>query len=662
MRILSILTFQFIFLSGQLFSQKPDMKYGKVPAEDLAMTVYPLDTSAAAVVLWDFGETSFDIGNSGHWEVYFKRHKRIKILKRSGFGQGDIAIPFYSSDNFENIRDKKAQVVSPSGEVVEIPKNEFFVEKVDERFSRLRFSCPNLQVGSVIEYIYELVSKGIFSLPEWYFQEEIPVRWSELRLQIPEYFHYVFLSQGGAYDISEHTFTNDAIHLPADNYQLARDASVKVNINRFVRKDMPALKEESFITTMDDYYARMRMQLSRIQYPGAVGEEIMTTWPKLAEELMERKDFGAQISKKGNFKKAWEAVSPRLAGGISQTEKAHAIYQFVNENINSEGLGGVMARGSLDDCFEKKSGRQNEMNLLMIALLREAGIESYPLLVSTRGHGRTFELYPFIEQFNHLLAFAVVDGNELLLDAGEPFRPMGYPDVASLNGSGWLVDKEKSEWVKVPPVQSSETFFLNMALDETGGLSGTVIQSSDGYSAAYEREQLHNQPDGSHFKAFILESYPDALVDSLLFEKQADLDKALRATAKCSLPNMAMVNGDFIYLAPALFSSFKENPLKLENRIYPVDYPYPYKERIVFNLSLPEGYIVEEMPEPMNIVLPNDGGSFKFQMSDQGANLQMVSTVQINQLHYEPTEYASLRNFFSLLSAKMGEQLVLKKA
>ncbi len=445
MRILSLLTIQFFLFTGQVFSQKPDTKFGKVPAEDLAMTVYPLDTSAAAVVLWDFGEISFDIGASGHWECNFYRHKRIKILKQAGFDEGDISVPFYSEDGAESVQNKRAVVISPRGEETEVPKKEFFVEKANERYSRLRFTCPNLQVGAVIDYSYQIVSKSIFALPEWYFQENIPVRWSELRLQIPEYFNYVFLSQGGHYDITEQSDRYDNVHLPSDRYLPARDARVRVNINRYVRKDMPALKEESFITTMDDYYARMRMQLSNVNYPGLKTEEVMSNWPKLAEELLGMKNFGDQFLKKGNFKNAWEAVLPKLSGGNSQMEKANIIYQFINDNFDVDGISGVFVRESLDQCFEKKSGMQHELNLLLIALMREAGIEAHPVLVSTRWHGKMFELYPFIEQFNHVLAFAALDGKELLLDAGNPFRPIGLPGIPALNGGGWLVDKNKPE-------------------------------------------------------------------------------------------------------------------------------------------------------------------------------------------------------------------------
>lgn len=124
---------------------------------------------------------------------------------------------------------------------------------------------------------------------------------------------------------------------------------------------------------------------------------------------------------------------------------------------------------------------------------------------------------------------------------------------------------------------------------------------------------------------------------------------------------MAQVSGDFIYLTPAMFTAFEENPFKLETRTCPVDIPYPMSERIILNLTVPAGYVIEDMHEPVRMSLPDNGASFQFQLSQKGTQFQMISTLKINKLRYEPEEYAGLRNFFSLIAEKFGEQLVLKK-
>ena len=130
------------------FSQEMNMKFGKIPKEELAMTTYDLDSSAAAVILGDYGylEIVFlneDIG------YRFTRHRRIKILNRAGFEKGNISIPYYSKGRQEKVNSIKVRVFAPDGTKSEVAKSEIFDEEVNKYWSRKRFTCPNLQVGSV---------------------------------------------------------------------------------------------------------------------------------------------------------------------------------------------------------------------------------------------------------------------------------------------------------------------------------------------------------------------------------------------------------------------------------------------------------------------------------------------------------------------------------
>ena len=119
---------------------------------------------------------------------------------------------------------------------------------------------------------------------------------------------------------------------------------------------------------------------------------------------------------------------------------------------------------------------------------------------------------------------------------------------------------------------------------------------------------------------------------------------------------------DFIYFSPSIYNSFEENPFKLEERVYPVEIPYPFTEQFVFNLDLPEGYVVEELPEPTRVVLPNKGGSFLYMVKQNGQRLQIIRKIKVSQLEFTPEEYTAIKTFFDLIVAKNEAQIVLKKA
>ena len=89
--------------SLSLHAQKAPVKWGKVDESDLKMAVYEADTAAAAVILCDYGELSVDLGD-GNLRYVFDHHRRIKILKRSGFEYADVSIPFHGGQEVGNLK------------------------------------------------------------------------------------------------------------------------------------------------------------------------------------------------------------------------------------------------------------------------------------------------------------------------------------------------------------------------------------------------------------------------------------------------------------------------------------------------------------------------------------------------------------------------------
>ena len=108
-------------------AQKDPIKWGKVPDEELSMKSYEPDTSAPALVLADYGNLYFDLSD-GKLKFVRENHRRIKILKRSGFDYGDITIGFHKDG--EKITAFKAHTITPDGETYDLDKSDVFEEKV----------------------------------------------------------------------------------------------------------------------------------------------------------------------------------------------------------------------------------------------------------------------------------------------------------------------------------------------------------------------------------------------------------------------------------------------------------------------------------------------------------------------------------------------------
>lgn len=657
--ILPMLILLFLGIQMTSWGQKAPMKWGKISKEDLAMTVYEPDSSANAVVLADYGELKFNV-SSGDLRYILERHRRIKIINRSGFEEADVTLPYYSHKNYERISDIKAQVFLPNGDRIKLSKDNIFKEEINEYNSRIKLSFPQLVEGCIIEFEYRKSSENISTLEEWYFQENIPIRWSEFRVEIPEWYDYVFLTQGRALDLKETEKGTTMMRPPIGS--AIGSVPVLVQRHRMVMKNVEALKSEAYITTMADYLARIKFQLSKIQYPNTIAQSYLTSWSKVAKDLNKADYFGKQFNKKSKYVKIWNQLEPLLTKANTPEEKVGIAYDFLNQQMTWNENYGRYVDTDLNDCYEKKQADSGELNLMMIAMMREAGIEAHPIMVSTRNHGKMLSLYPIMDQFNHVMALVNTGNKQILVDLGNPLRPLNFPRVSSLNYVGWLVNPEQPQWIELSPPKSQRAMMGELTLSEDGVLSGSIKQNYTGYDAVSSRYAIaSNKEEENLFQKRWSEKYPD--LEATAFEAKGleNINSSLTTSYEIKLSGAGQSNGDYLYLSPVLFPEFEENPFKVEKRSYPVDIPYYQSIHYIMNIELPEGYVVEELPEPINLALPNNGGSLTYTAKLLNNKIQIISRFAINQLRFDPEEYIGLKAFFDYLIEKEEEQIVLKK-
>jgi Domain of Unknown Function with PDB structure (DUF3857) len=674
MKTLVVTLLSFLFLTST-FAQKPPMKWGKVPKEDLAMSVYEPDPDAAAVVLGDIGRITFDLA-TGDILYQLEYHKRIKILKKSAFDRGDIRISFYTSNNYEAIKGLKAQVILPNGDKIAVKK--FFEEKVNDDYSIKKFAFPNLTEGCVIEYKYTKVSKGFYNLEDWYFQGDLPVRLSQLTTEIPEWYHYVSFAQGRKTEV-EKTTKNAQIIIPGGGSQVKKgqgpvgnrvsritydahdQVNAKVVITKYKMENAPALEVEPYITTMQDYYSKIQFQLQTVQYPGGTLRNAGNSWDKLENELMEHSRFGDQINKKRFSKKMWSALEPILATAKSEEEKVTIIYKFISSNLIWDETYSILIDKTLDDAFERKSANSGELNLMLIAICKQVNMEAHPILISTRSHGKMLPYYPKIDQFNHVLAFVQIGDKEFVFDVGSSFRSPELLRENSLNYNGWLVQANKSEWIPINSPTDREVCMANFDLLPDGQLIGSINQSYKGYGAMSKRMACYKDDENKNIKNEWTDKFVDIKIDSIHHENEKNLSKSFKTKIYCTIPDAVQTSGDFIYISPVL-DAYTENPFKLKERAYSIDMTYGFKNQYILNLTIPDGYVVDELPEALNMELPNKGGKFQFFISQNGNIIQIVNKLSISQLRFEPEEYGAIKSFFDIIVEKHSEQIVLKKA
>jgi len=506
-KLLTLLALSLVISTCLLAQQAPKVKFEKVSDEELKMTTYTPDTSAVAVILYDDGtsEVKFDVSKE-RFMLSFDRFIRIKILKQAGTSWGNFSFPLYSSnENREAMTAVKGTTYNlENGKVVktDMKKESVFQERENKYTEMVRLSLPSVKVGSVIDLKYTITSPLLWNLREWKFQYTIPVKWSQYEVIYPEYFLYNRASTGyHTLNQPNHERRNVTINYTA-KYQTEGSAmqggglrrqenqsfTYMADVYQYSGAQVPAIKEEPYLTTLDNYTSKIKFELARTDLVKVGGslKNYTTTWNDIANLLLEDEDFGSQI-KSANYTN--EVLSTLLNGKTDEKQKMLALYTFVQKNIKWNGNNSYSPSSTLKKVFNEKIGNSAEVNLLLLAMLREAGIEAYPVVLSTRANGLMSFVHPSISDCNYAIVKAIINKTPILLDATEANMEAGMLPFRCLNGTGRIISKGNAEEVPlVNPISNTSTF-IAMELKE-GKFTGTVLSRGKGLNAFDFREAV----------------------------------------------------------------------------------------------------------------------------------------------------------------------------
>ncbi|HEY0680671.1 MAG TPA: transglutaminase domain-containing protein [Chitinophagaceae bacterium] len=645
--------------------EKPDIKFGKVSAADFDLSKHQFDTSAGAVYIADVGSTEFEGNTKGWFSTYFKRQLRIKILNKNGFDAATFEIPLYDAGTDEERLEKLRAVCYniEDGKVVEskLEEKSVFKEKYTKNYYVKKFTVPAVKEGSIIEVSYYIKSDFIFNLQPWRFQGQFPRLWSEYVVRIPECFNYVFLTQGyHPFHIKKQDLSYKTYSIVQDNGTQSNDTyTMKANVydHRWVMKNVPPMKEEKFVTSLDNYIAKIEFQLSEYREP-LVPKRIMNDWFKLSADLMKREDFGFAVERPNNWLD--DDMRKIVAGATTELEKAKKIYAYVRNNFTCTNQNGLYLREQLKTVFKNKNGNVADINLLLIAMLRHENIKVDPILLSTRSNGLTHELYPLIDRFNYVIAGMTIDTNIYFLDATEPKLGFGKLPIRCYNGHARFID----------PNSPDPIYFLADTLKEAKVTSVFISNTESGKFASAYNSKLGFYESLS-LRDKIAEKGKDEVLKTLKTQYPAEYELNAFEIDSLNNPDLPVevhytidlnsFQEDIVYFNPMMAEGYKDNYFKSADRKYPVEMPYSADEVYILNMEIPKGYVVDEIPKSARVNLNETDGAFEYLISQSSDRILLRSRIRINRASFDPADYEGLRNFFDYIVKKHNEQIVFKK-
>lgn len=658
---------------SSIAQDKPDIKFNHVVPEDLSVEKLKVDTSYGAVIIADIGSSSFEGNNKGWFSLIYKHQRRIKIINKKGFDLASVEIPLYissKSNSEEKLDAIKASTYNlENGVVVEtkLGKDAVFKDKQDKNHVVKKFSMPAIKEGSIIEYSYTINSDFLFNLQPWIFQGSYPRVWSEYQLDLPNFFEYVVLAQGyNAFDIKtkKERIANysvngqgDALSGRSENFTIPSTNT----LTRWVMKNVPALKEEKFTTSLDNHISKIEFQMSAQQFPNSQRRDIMGTWNSVSEALMKDEDFGEKLDKDNSWLND-DINILRVGNNHGKLEEAQKIFAFIKNKIKCTGKHGIYLSMSLKEVFKNKSGSVADVNLLLIAMLKHENIAASPVILSTRANGVTNEFYPLVNRFNYVICKADIDGVSYFLDASKPFMGFNKLPEFCLNGPARIIG-EGSLPVYFYADSVKEAKMTNVMLfndEKIPGKWGGTLTTSWGYYETCDMKQKFLDNGKEAFEKKLRESYTGEFsIDDIKFEDEKNDDVSIRMSHNLTIDGND--NSNVIYFNPMIKEGYKENLFPAAERKYPVEMPYQMDEIYIFQIEIPEGYLVDEIPKSAKVSLNDGDGFFEYIISKSGSSILLRSRIKLNKATFLPEDYETLRNFFDYIVKKHAEQIVFKK-
>jgi hypothetical protein len=659
-----------IFNLTESFAQKQPTKFGDVTLEEVKMSQYPLDSSATAVVLYDFGESYVKYAQNLGFFLEYERLTRIKILTRDGYDHANFEIPLYtgSTEYREKISGLKVVTYNlVNGKIAEtkVSNQAIFQESYNESYDVVKIAAADVREGSVVEITYTITTSYIQNLQDWAFQWTIPVVWSEYRVHIPDFFHYEKYMQGYVPAAThEENYLPKSITLNSTVRNINTPSSFEQNridykeyYLRIAAKNVPAFKQEPYITTYKDYVSKINFELAYVKFPNRPIERVLGTWDEINKKLWEHEKVGSELKGNGFLGKIVETVT---AGASTPNEKIAAIHNYVRSKVEWDGRKRIFSSGSIRKVHDEGKRSSADINLLMACMLSKAGLTAYPVVLSTRDNGFVRETFPLLSQFNYTACAVLVDGKYIVLDATQKSLPPGVLPRNCLNGRGLVINGQGSSWVDLNPTSKSRTVAAaELHFDEEGEAFYSLSRMMDGYYAYESRASYLRDGEEAYVKKILADR--DWEVKAKTFEDVADITKPFVEKYEIVADDGVVSTGDVLYINPMVINAERENPFKLEKREYPVDFGNPFEKTLNFKLKVPQGYAIEEVPKSTLFVLPDKSARYILNAAVNGDEITVTSVLTINKAIYTQLEYPNLREFYNQVVAAQSRQIILKK-
>jgi transglutaminase-like putative cysteine protease len=645
----SAIFFGTVLLSGTLARAGVNVPDWVRQAAAQPLGAYPPETKA--VVLLD--QTDYVVTGSGQ----FNEHRRMvtKIIRPEG---REVANPILFHAKTEKVTSLHAWVMDGAGHDFELRDKDFFEAGLFDDFVLYSDEvahtgkAPAANPGAVVGFEYEVRRREWVNELPWMFEQEIPVVRAILTVQLPT---------GWEYQASwVHTDAVKPIQLAENRWQW--------NLGNISGID----EKEAFMPSFQSLAKRMSVSYyatDRQNQETGTWREVGLWYASLADG---RSESTPEISAK---------VSQLIAGKLDFASRVTAITSFLQSDIRyvavSIGIGGAQPHPA-KDVFHYRYGDCKDKVTLLRAMLHDAGINShYVLIDSHRGfvdprapssfgdHVIIAIELPKDVNAGYWSVIKTKDGpGYLIFDPTSQYIPAGSLSPELQDSYAVLVSESGGELIRTPvaPPDSNEINRVgHFVLDAEGGLKGEGTETWSGIFAADERHHLRNWDEKQRtdfLERYLNRDISGFIIDNVDVQSPERLDADVEFKYKFSIPQYGKQRGPLMLVRPRVLGE-KGWSAQHKSREYPIDLRRTATQIDTFDIEIPKGYAVDDIPDPAKIDVGFASYQSKFQV--EGTKLHYWREYIVRDLSVPPEKFEDWVRLQGVIGADEAAAAVLKR-
>ena len=572
-----------------------------VTAADFSPVSPLVDAGTDAVILLDSGASVLDASLEDGFFLRYYKFRRILIRNKSVMDELSKNTLYYSAHMNDGKKLKTIRINTynlENGKVVKTvaQDNDFFLEQSKGDLKSVKFTYPNMKEGSIIEMEY-YKRMNTTDLEDWYFQGDFPKLKSVYTVTLPDLFNFSIQFRNKKYLTG--TKKSEVVKsVFSSNFEYLNSTITTIS---WTYENVPPMREEPFTSTVDNFLACVKFQISARPVRPGVTRTLLRDWQEVCNNILNSESFGSQISSPSSFMKKQANL---FAGAKStETDKAMVIYQNVRDHFKVDGRGVFYGDDqTLNDIYKTGTGNVGAINSVLIAMLRTQKIQADPVILATRDVGLTNQAYPLLDNYNYLICRVKADNKIYFLDASDATMGFGKIPLACYNGHARVVTAENFP-VFLAPDSLKETSLITADIrnDNSGKFMILDCANHAGYYESSDlRSELKSKTQEALFNEATQKTPNKKSLDSFYISNLNNLEEPITLHYKMTLEPQ---RDERIYFNPFLNVGITENPFKSANRSYPVEMPYVSEKSYIVNLEIPAGYEIDELPKFQKMIL-----------------------------------------------------------